>query len=161
MKKNSINKKNPRKPSISKKDSTPEPEEYNWMGLFVLTEHWQSDLIFFADEMRFFRSLIDRHFMVLIEQENIEKTRAIALSLADLENEKLRLEQKTAGHLKHLSALIENSFSHDSQIIKDEHKEMEIAMADFARRFRLVKKDIFKLTEHVMESEKARHLLGK
>ncbi|MBA4056433.1 MAG: hypothetical protein C0490_17085 [Marivirga sp.] len=160
MKKNIVNKKTGRKPSTPKRSGVKEPEASNWTGSYTLTEHWQSDLMFFADEMRFFRSLIDRYFMALIEQENMEKTRGMARNLADLENERLQLVKKTAGHLKHLAVLVENPFSHDVQTTLNEHQETEKALADFVKRFHLVKKDIFKLMEHVMVSEKARHLLG-
>lgn len=161
MKKSVTNRKTVRNPAVPNSSSVTERSEYNWTESFALTKHWQSDLIFFSDEMRFFRSLVDRYFLALIEKDNIGKTRAIAVRLADLEQDRLQLEKKIASHLTHLGGLIENAFSHDAQSTLDEHQEMEAAMTNLVKQFRTLKKDIFQLTEHVMESEKAKHLLGK
>jgi hypothetical protein len=59
-----------------------------------------------------------------------------------------------------MTSLIENPFSSDGQKSKDEHDELELAIAEFVKGFRQLKKEIFQLTESVMESEKISHLLG-
>lgn len=134
--------------------------ENNWVNWHLLTGHWQSDIAFFEDEMKFFRSLIDRYFRALIDEKFIERTRAIAITLADLEDERQLLGQKVSSHRKNLAALMENPFSHDAQTTADEHQVLEIAMTDFVKHFRKAKIDIFLLTEPVLQSQKASHLLG-
>ncbi len=145
--------------SAAEKHSSADREN-NWVNWHLLTGHWQSDIAFFEDEMKFFRSLIDRYFRALIDEKFIERTRAIAITLADLEDERRLLGQKVSSHRKNLAALMENPFSHDAQTTADEHQVLEIAIADFVKHFRKGKIDIFLLTEPVLQSQKASHLLG-
>ncbi len=38
-------------------------EEGDWQPLYVLTEHWKSDLSFYAEDLKFLAHLIDNYFM--------------------------------------------------------------------------------------------------
>lgn len=137
------------------------PPEKQWEALFVLAEHWQADLKFYADESRFLRSLIDKYFMWLIDEKYIDETKKMALKLMKLEEQRLLVEQSVAYHLKHLGSLIQNPFPYDAQTIADEHAKLERSLAGFLKDFRLLKKEVFLLTEQVIESEKVKHLLGQ
>jgi hypothetical protein len=43
--------------------------------------------------------------------------------------------------------------------VKDEHLIIEDEFAEFIKKFKLLKREIFATTEHVIEDEKGRHLL--
>lgn len=139
--------------------ATIDPIENQWKGLFVVTEQWRSDLDFFEDEMRFFRTLIDKHFMRLTAPEYATATRASVSKLAKLDSRRFNLEQKTDRHLYHLTALIQDPFPHDRQAYLDEHERLESAMRDFTKDFRALKREIFQLTRRVMDGERISHLL--
>ena len=136
------------------------PPEREWGALFILAEHWQTDLKFYADESQFLRSLIDKYFMWLIDEKYIEETRKMASKLMKLSGRRSLVEQNVAEHLKHLGNLIQNPFPYDAQAYRDEHARLESSLADFLKEFRIIKKEIFLLTEQVIESEKVKHLLG-
>ncbi len=140
---------------------TTDPVENEWKSLFVVTEHWQSDLRFFADELQFFRSLIDKHFMRLIREEHRESTRATVASMSKVENRRHNLEQKVHRHLFHMANLIQEPFPHDAHAYRDEHERLEGAMADFVKDSRKLKTEIFGLARRVMDEEKTNHLLNK
>ena len=131
----------------------------NWQMLYILTEHWQSDLAFFEDELRFFRSLVDKYFFSLIDEETIAKTRLLVAGLSSLEKRRASLERKIQEHLKHLANFLENPFPYNAKHFRDEHARLEVVVAAYLKNFRQTKKDIFGFVEHVMESEKAKHLL--
>ncbi len=133
----------------------------NWQTLYILTEHWQSDLIFFKDELRFFRSLIDKHFLSLIDEKNIDKTRLLVNALSNLENQRAALQRNVKEHLKHLGNLLENPFPYNAQHYRAEHTRLEVVVAEYFKNFRQTKKEIFAFVEQVMESEKAKHLLPR
>ena len=137
-----------------------DPEQGTWQTLFAVTEHWMSDLKFFNDELRFFRSLVDKYFLTLIEKRRIGSTRHATQDLARLENQRLTLEQKVSEHLRHLTNLIESPFSHDAHECKVGHEALENSIAEFVKDFRLLKQEIFKVAEGAIESGKAKHLLG-
>jgi hypothetical protein len=134
-------------------------EVTTWIALSVVTEHWQSDLKFFQDELRFLRTLINKYFVWLIEEENIDKTRRLAARLTEIDHQRTSFEKELDKHLKHLHALLENPFAHDAHEIRQEHEKLEDGYANFVKDFRALKRETFKLTEHVIESEKAQHLL--
>jgi hypothetical protein len=137
------------------------PESQTWANWQLISEHWQSDLKFFADEIRFLHNLISKYFVWLMEEENIVKTRSIARELSALELKRQKHEQAVIRHQQHYRSLVENPFSQDSQKFKKEHAALESEIAAFTTRFKKLKRDTFELTEHVLESEKVKHLLGK
>ena len=137
------------------------PPEKEWEAFFILAEHWQTDLKFYADESQFLRSLIDKYFMWLIDEKYIEETRKMASKLMKLSERRSLVEQNVAEHLKHLGNLIQNPFPYDAQAYRDEHARLESSLADFLKEFRIIKKEIFLLTEQVIGSEKVKHLLGQ
>ncbi len=165
MKKKTIAKKvvATKKRTPKKKDAvtTIESPENAWAALFVLAEHWQSDVLFFTDELRFLRSLVDKYFLWLIDENHIAATKKMAIKLGKTEKGRSLLDQSVRNHLKHLANLIENPFAHDAQSCKDEHAKLEAWLAEFSKEFREVKREIFHLTEQVMESKKAQYVLGQ
>ena len=135
-----------------------EPEETLWGSFHVVAERWMSDLIFFNDEIRFLRRLIDRFFIWQVKEQNIETTRMLASNLAKMEKRKFTIEQKVRTHFAHLKNAFENPFSHNGQAYLDEHAELEDEMVQFVKEFRIMKRNVFKVTEYVLESEKLQSL---
>jgi len=138
-------------------------EEYQetWSKLYILTEHWQSDVKFFHYELNFLNTLVDKYFTQLTaEAENIGKVRPVALTLSKIEARARALDQKITKHLQHIRELMENPFSPNSPEFKDEHGQLELELAIFLKDFRATKSEVFALTEQVLKSEKAKHLLS-
>ncbi len=134
-------------------------ESDNWKMLYILTEHWQSDLRFFEDELRFLRDLIDKYFFRLIDEANMEKTRKHVTRLAKLETQRAILSRSVTRHLQHLANFLENPFPYNTQSYRDEHAKLEIGVVEYLKNFRQMKRDIFGLLNTVMESEKTNPLL--
>lgn len=134
-------------------------EEQSWHQMYLVTEHWLSDVDFFKDELEFLRGLVDKHYMSFIEEHNLQRTRDLAALLSDTEKKNSQLHRDLQGHLKQLADLIEEPFSHDAQQKKDDHQKFEKRVADFAKEFRSVKKEAFALGKVVIGYEKGKHLL--
>lgn len=131
----------------------------DWKQLHALTEHWQSDLEFHRDEIRFLHHLVNKYIMWLTRYEEVEMVREIQKKLVMVGDECRELLGKVGTHLRHLSDLMENPFAHDSQAFRTEHGELEEELAAFAKHFRLAKQETFKTTENLMDSEEvAEHL---
>lgn len=128
--------------------------------MYSVTEHWQSDMKFFYDEVLFFKNLVDKYiFMNLLQESNIASSQKTTAELLKLDNQQVNLARKLEEHNKHLVSLIENPFSHSMQECKDEHVMLETAIADFVNNFRSAKKNIFRLAETAINSQKSKHLL--
>jgi hypothetical protein len=139
--------------------TTPLPQGNLWPSYHAVAKHWKSDVQFFEDELNFFRLLIDKHLALLIEPGNIEQTRAIVTDITKLENERTKLDQAIDHHIQHIVLLVENPFAQNAQECKSEHEKLESSVASFVKKFRTVKMEVFKLTERIIHSEKAKRLI--
>lgn len=157
------NKTNPEKSTkaVSKKENAKVslPEENLWPSLYAVTQHWQSDVKFFEDELSFFRLLIDKHLALLIDSKNIEQTRTMVSHVVNLEKDRISLAEKISLYIEHITRLIENPFAQNTQGHKEDHGKLENDFAAFVKKFRAVKSEVFKLTERIIHSEKVKRLI--
>ena len=148
------------RPMKKSKKIVKDPVVDNWQSMFLLAEHWRSDLEFFATELNFFRKLIDKYLLHLIDEDHIKSTRQLATDLTRFDKDKLKLDQDLTLHLSHLSSLIQNPIAHDSRSSVMQHDALEASILDLIKRFRSLKSEVFAVAEKAMESEKAKHLLA-
>jgi hypothetical protein len=125
----------------------------NWQELFTLTEHWKSDLLFYKDDLRFLHKLIDNYFMYISKKENIDLVLDIEVNLLKVDRQCASLLKKTNEHLHHISELIDNPFANHSAQFRTEHEILEDAFSQFVKDFRKNRKDVFGITEHIMDGE--------
>lgn len=125
----------------------------DWKQLYALTEHWQSDLTFHRDEIKFLFHMVNKYILWLTRYEEVEMVRKIRKKLAVVRDESLELLGKVETHMGHLSDLMENPFAHDSHTFRTEHEQLEVELAVFAKHFRLAKRETFKVMESLMDSK--------
>ena len=133
----------------------------SWEQLYAITEHWQSDLEFYGDEIRFMQDLISKYFMLLVKEESSEHLQNLVSRMLAIDKQHGALKDRTAGHMGHIVDLIQNSFAHDEQRFRDEHGGLEDEFVKFVNDFKALKKEVFKVTEHILQTEKMKHLLGQ
>jgi len=127
--------------------------EADWKELYVLTEHWKSDLLFYKDDLRFLQHLIDKYFLWMSQKENIDLVRDTEVNLMETDKQCDSLLKRTSNHLTHLADLIDDPFKYDSHTFRTEHQALEDGLASFVKTVRENRKEIFKVTEHVVDSE--------
>lgn len=131
----------------------------DWKELYVLTNHWKSDLLFYKDDLKFLHHLIDKYFIWITKKDNLDEVQKIgARNLKDTEECNLLLK-KTDEHLAHLSSLIEEPLKHNSGEFRDEHQELEDEIAFFIKKVRENRKELFSITARVLESEQLVNLM--
>jgi hypothetical protein len=131
-----------------------------WQELHALTLHWQSDMVFFGDELRFMNLLIDRYFTLLIDKDHLAMTKDVAGKLADVKTKYESLAKQVEKHLHHIENVMINPSTTESSTFRNEHANLEDGLAEFAKIFRKVKVDTFQMAELIIKSEKERHLIG-
>jgi len=132
----------------------------DWKDLYVLTEHWKSDLLFYKDDLKFLDNLIEKYFMWLSKKENINQVKEIELSLVETNRQCFELLEKVNKHLINLAGLMDDPFKYDSHQFRKEHQLLEDNISNFVKVFRKNRKNIFAITEYVIESEElARQLI--
>lgn len=131
--------------------------DFTWTAeyqqLYVLTEHWLSDLEFYKSELRFLSHLIDKYFIRITHKENLDEVRSLVGDLTKIGSQCHLISEKAVKHLGHLSELIDDSFKYDSHVFRTEHEELENSIASFVKQFREVKAAVFTVSEDVIETE--------
>lgn len=140
---------------------TDNPAVADWQSMFAVAEHWQSDLKFFLDEIFFFRKLLDQYFIWLIKEKNVVDARQLISDLSVFEKKRASLEHDVTTHLSQLANWIQNPFAQDGHRSHDKHSDIEKSMAGFVKEFRGMKKEVFRLTEQMIDAEKMQRLLTK
>ena len=133
--------------------------EAEWQELHALTIHWQSDVTFFGDELRFIDLLIDKYFTTLVDKNHIAITKDVTAKLSDIKKTYESLHQKVSIHLQHFENCVANPFASDA--FRNEHATLEDELVSFVKNFRDIKRSVFQLTEQVIKDEKEKHLIGR
>ncbi len=121
-----------------------------WQELYILTEHWKSDLLFYKDDLKFLRHLVDKYFMWIKNQDNLDGVRSVGEAILKASRECDELLVRVDQHLSHLA----NSTEDDSKGFRMEHEELEDEIAEFVKEVRENRSQLFKITEYVMDNEK-------
>lgn len=129
-----------------------------WDELYILTEHWKSDLEFYRDDLRFLHLLIDKYFMWITKKENLDLVREIKKNLYNVGKKSDDLLAKVGKHLIQLGRMVENPDARDGGISKMEHEHLEDEIADFVKSFRLNRKEVFTITGYIIDSEQLPHI---
>ena len=90
-----------------------------WSELYVLTEHWKSDLEFYKDDLRFLHHLIEKYFMWITKPENLDMVKELKVGLFDLKNKCQDLLDKVQRHRTQLGQMVEDFNKADAGIIQD------------------------------------------
>lgn len=130
-----------------------------WQELYAVTEHWQSDLQFYQEDLVFLNHLIDKYFVALIDKSNLDEMREITKGLSQEIKDCDSLVQRVAKHLSHLAELIDDPFKYDSHQFRTEHEKLEDEIASFVKKFRKNKKETFAITEKVIGKEIKKRLM--
>ena len=72
-----------------------------------------------------------------------------------------KLLERVGEHLNHIAQTIEDPFKHDTRLFREEHQALEDDIARFYKTVRENRKQVFAITEHIMDSESLGHLLEK
>lgn len=130
-----------------------------WDELYVLSQHWESDLEFYKDDLHFLYHLIDKYFMWIVKTENIKMVRELKKGLLDLNTKSKDLLEKVGKHLVQLGYLVEDPSQKDAGIIRMEHEHLEDEIAVFVKSFRENRRAVFKTTEFIMDDEKLSNIM--
>lgn len=125
----------------------------SWEELHVLTEKWKSDLEFYNFELNFLHKLIDKYYIWLTNDELVIEVEAAASKIFAANKLRKTLNIETINHLRHIEEILENEFKFDAQAFRKEHELLENKFTNFCKNFQLLKKEVFMLTEQVLDTE--------
>ena len=107
-----------------------------WQELHVHAVHWQSDMSFFADELRFLNILFDKYFAAFIDEENMEKTKSVASRVSHVQSEHQKLTGHINGHLRNIEDLIKETSAENASALRAVHTSLQEDIAAFFKAFK-------------------------
>ncbi len=108
-------------------------QEINWQELYILTEHWKNDVLFYRDDLRFLHHLIDKYFIWITKEDSLDSIQKVGISILEDSKECDLLFEKIQKHLSHLADLLDGSFKNDSSLFRQEHQDLEEEIALFVK----------------------------
>lgn len=131
----------------------------NWEELFVLVRYWISDLEFYLEDMRFLHKLINKYSIWLKRQENSEAVSKVAAELQNLTEQGKILQVKIKEHLNKIGELIKHKSDKEAEFSLKQHGVLEDEIAEFVKDFRTNRREVFKVSEKVIDSENLTDLM--
>jgi hypothetical protein len=133
--------------------------EVKWQELYILTDHWKSDLAFYKDDLRFLHHLIDKYIIWITKDENLNMVQDIKKNLFEIQSKSADLIKEVNIHLGNLGLMVENPVqSSNPQFLKD-HGVLEEKISNFVKLFRSNRKEVFNITEYIIDSEQLPNIL--
>ncbi len=135
----------------------------NWEDIHKLIRHWQSEMEFYNDEVRFLTILFEKYFTAMVERENIEATKAVAASLTELDEMRSTLEERLYSVDKQVGTLAAKGdlTEQETMVARNDYQLLEDDLAAFVQKFRALKSTVFQLTERIAKTERAKHLISE
>lgn len=134
-------------------------EEVKWQELYILTDHWKSDLDFYKDDLRFLHHLIDKYIIWITKDENLNMVQDIKKNLFEIQSKSGDLMKEVNIHLGNLGLMVENPVKSSNPQFLEDHGVLEDKISNFVKLFRSNRKEVFNITEYVIDSEKLPNIL--
>jgi len=135
-----------------------DPEE-RWQQQYRDLEAIQQTLTFYAEELVFLRTLIDRHLMWLMEEDSLTHLQSLTARITGSAAACTELQHTASGLIGKTGALIENPFAQDEHQLRMAFAQIRQSLETYTEGLRLIKKDVYQVMEAALRTEKARRML--
>ena len=126
---------------------------------FVFASHWKLDLDFYKDELKFLSNLLSKYFIYLIEDYDLESLNKLAGRLNETKNVCNELSEDITDYLSKIKLLMTNELSLDNFYQRREYIILETSLKIFIKSLKSLKRDIFTVTEEVLQHKKMLRLV--
>ena len=131
----------------------------SWEELYILSNHWKSDMEFYQDDLKFLYHLVDKYIIWITKDKNLKLVEEIKNRLFELKSNSIQLLEKVNSHRLDIGHIIDGTSHIKESYIKKEHQELQLNMSDFVKDFRDNRKNVFRITEYIIDSEELPNVL--
>ncbi|WP_340065926.1 hypothetical protein [Ascidiimonas aurantiaca] len=132
----------------------------SWEELYTLTRHWESNMDFYKDELRFLQRLINKYLLWISKDNNLNLVRKTEQKLSSVNKSCSELREKIGKHLTRMVYLMDNPNRGFEILLRSEHEYLEESMSKLAKMFRNSRKEVFAVTEYVIDNEQLEGVLS-
>jgi hypothetical protein len=131
-----------------------DPElEVELQELYILSNHWISDIHFEEDEIRFLKKIINNYLVPGLKSGQLDVIADFNKTLIRQDENIANLKNKIAGLLKFIGGLISDSNAEIRIDLVEKFAAVEVEMKTLFESVKQVKKLLFSFTEDVMKAE--------
>lgn len=127
--------------------------EAYWQELYLLSENWKSDLIFYQEDLYFSHSIINKYNKWISKRLIKSEFQEIEFSIFEQIRKCNQLLDCTNKHLTKIANTIETPYLYDSYNFRKTHDQMELELAQFIDFYRDNRLKVFLITEEVIENK--------
>lgn len=125
----------------------------NWNEMYILTRYWRSDLEFYLEDLSFLTKLVKKYSIWVKSNETSEEVRKMSAELHNIIQHGKELKETLEKHQSKIAHVIDQTSQDSEKAILEEHGALEKEMAEFVKNFRANRRNVFKVSEKVLDSE--------
>jgi len=127
--------------------------EVELQELYILSNHWISDIHFEEDEIRFLKKIINNYLVPGLKSGQLNEIADFNKTLTRQDENIANLKNKIAGLLKFIGGLVNDSNAEIRIDLVEKFAALEAEMKTLFESVKQVKKLLFSFTEEVMKAE--------
>ncbi len=126
----------------------------DWQNHYLKCEKIKSDLAFYSKDLLFLQQLVDQYFDEMVKNEHLDEIRESLIRFQDLCYDCDCLKKRVKDQQSHLIDIIKGASSHDYKTILKEQSSIENGNVVLMKELKMVKKEMFLISEHVLQEKK-------
>ncbi len=125
------------------------------------SRNWLSAVAFWKDEIRFMRNLIVKNFVYFFSNDHKGSLEALVNKISEIDETRLNvLKSEVINHEKNLSDHLKYNTELDMQNFRIEHANISKHFNLFLNNYRLIKSELFRLSENAMKEKDIKRLVS-
>lgn len=132
-------------------------QEASLDDLLALTKNWESDLIFYKNDLKFLQQLIEVHSVKLLLYEGANEFRDLQndIQIAIVQCEILL--KQTPVFTKHLTHQIDKPHKYDTHILRNNYELFEDDYSQYIETVKIIRLLAFSMLKSILEEEKSQY----
>ncbi|MCP4977784.1 MAG: hypothetical protein GY931_16665 [Maribacter sp.] len=126
----------------------------DWQTYYLQCEKVKSDLVIYSKDLRFLQQLLNRYFDEMVKNGNLDEMRESLMRFQDLCYDCDRLKKRVKDQQSRLLDTIKGASSSDPDSILKEQSSIENRKSTLLKEFKMVKKEMYALADHVIQANK-------
>lgn len=126
----------------------------DWQNYYLQCEKVKSELVVYSKDLRFLQQLLDRYFDELVKNKNLDEMRESIMRFQDLCYNCDRFKKRVKDQQSHLLDVIKGVSTTEPENTLKEQAGIENRMSYLMKEFKMVKKEMFTIADHVIQAKK-------
>ena len=120
---------------------------------------WISEIDFVIDEIKFLKNLLSSNYIQLLDAGLSKKTTELVKKISEKKKSAKIFIKLIKDHNNRLASLIESKSVTSNIHYFDTHKKLELEIFIFSKKYKKIKRQIFKILDQILTTKRMKKLL--